>query len=219
MSSWAACTPSLWPRKARLARPLGNWTTSVRAAPDPAHILSPEMVQKIEELAAPPLWERAVYGALIFTGVYALIMIAMVVTAWILAVFTRGGQVLMPVGADPSDIVHTGQVARSGSETLLARVYLLALTLGLLLFYVAIPFVVLGLLGGTAGLLYLILLTGRIPIKLFLVILIVGLNDGLGGLQESLCQGGHCWFWHPQNRERRAEAARAAGGGCPTGRH
>ena len=142
---------------------------------DPAKILSPEMVQKIEELAAPPLWERAAYGALLFTGVYALIMIAMVVIAWILAVFTRGGQVLMPVGADPSDIVHTGQVARSGSETLLARVYLLVLTLGLILFYVAIPFVVLGLLGGTAGLLYLILLTGRIPIKLFLVILIVGL--------------------------------------------
>ena len=78
--------------------------------------------------------------------------------------------------AGPEHLVDEGQVIRVAGETMLARLYALALFAGLILFYLSIPFVIIGLLGTTALLLYLIFLGGHIPIKLVVIIVVFGLG-------------------------------------------
>ncbi len=142
---------------------------------DPDEILGAETVDQIVTLAQPSLATRLGRGAVWFALVYGSVMIAMGAFAWVMAAFTRGTKVTHLTGGESVEVVQTGRVVRTGDETLLARMYSLALVAGLVLFYIAVPFVILGLLGGTAGLLYLILMTGRVPVKLFIIILVVGL--------------------------------------------
>ncbi|MCE9553151.1 MAG: M48 family metalloprotease [Planctomycetes bacterium] len=142
---------------------------------EPETVLTKDIVDKIEEFGAPSWLETGLYGGVVFAAVYAVIMIAMVLLALLLAPFTRGAHALQLAGAEPTKLIQFGQVARSTRESLLAKAYALLLVIGLVLFYVAVPFVVVGLLAGTAGLLYLILLTGHVPIKLFVIIAILGL--------------------------------------------
>lgn len=56
----------------------------------------------------------------------------------------------------------------------MARLYGISLMGGLVMFYIAIPFIVAGLLAATAGTLYGVLMLPRIPIKLLLIIVVVG---------------------------------------------
>ncbi len=141
----------------------------------PEDLLSAAVVRQIEESAAPSLVERGLWIMLYFAGFYAVAMLLMAGAGVILALRTRGtGALDLLQEQTPDELVADGQVARAHGETVLARLYGLALMVGLLLFYAAIPFVIAGVLGLTGGLLYLIFLAGRIPIKLVIIIAVVG---------------------------------------------
>ncbi|MGE3804732.1 MAG: M48 family metallopeptidase [Gemmataceae bacterium] len=84
--------------------------------------------------------------ALIFTVFYAIVMAAMALTGLLLARRTRG-----PIETELQAAHHApqpmrGQTYRTQAETSLARWYALALLAGLLFFYLALPFVLFGLL-------------------------------------------------------------------------
>jgi Zn-dependent protease with chaperone function len=141
----------------------------------PEEILNPEVVAKIEELARPGLSKIAGYVAAGFVACYAVIGIAMAVTGIVLARFTRGDRATELLG-DSAALVTDGRVARTGGESLMARLYGMALMGGLLMFYVAIPFVIAGLVAATLGALFAVLSLPRIPIKLLVIIGVVGFS-------------------------------------------
>jgi Zn-dependent protease with chaperone function len=148
-----------------------------RLGADPSHLLSADVVAKIEEAGAPRWYET--FGRLMFwfAIAYAAFMAIMALAGVILAGMTRGRKALELLGAPADELVSAGgQVRRVGGESALAKVYVAGLMLGLVLFYAAIPFVVIGLAGGTAGLLMLIFMANRIPVKLVIIILVVGLG-------------------------------------------
>lgn len=145
---------------------------------DPEKILGPQTVQQIEQHGAPgPMERSAVTLAWIlggFAAIYAVIMLFMAGAGVLLAGQTRGDRALDLLGGTPDTLVQEGQVVRAPSESALARLYAASLFVGLILFYIAIPFIVVGLIAMTAALLYLIFLLPRIPIKLILLIVLVG---------------------------------------------
>ena len=141
----------------------------------PEEILSPELVQQITEASGLTLAETIGYAMAGFVVVYAVIMALMAVAGVLLGRLTRGTRALDILGDGPSEIVRTGQVVQTGHESWLSRFYGVSLTLGLILFYVSVPFVVVGLLAGTGFALLLIFQLGRIPIKLVLIIAFMGL--------------------------------------------
>lgn len=142
---------------------------------DPASVLDGKVVNEIERLAQPGWIERGLWWFAYFMGFYAVVMAGMALCGLLLSRFTRGTAALEMLAAQPTELVRAGQVVRSGGESWLARFYMAALTVGLLLFYVAVPVVAVGLLGSAAGLIYLIFLTGHIPVKLVIIIGILGL--------------------------------------------
>src|SRR5205823_886835 len=74
----------------------------------------------------------------------------------------RGTGALDRLAGDGQELVAGGQVVRARHESGLTRLYALALVAGLVLFYASVPFVLAGLLGGMALLLYLIFHLPRI---------------------------------------------------------
>jgi Zn-dependent protease with chaperone function/Flp pilus assembly protein TadD len=143
---------------------------------EPSQVIHPQLMRQIEEAAAPSLIERFGWTLLYFAGFYLAVMAGMALTGLLLARRTRGKGALSLLKADPDNLLESGQIARVQGETMLARLYAFALFLGLILFYASIPFIILGLLGGTGVLLYLIFMMGRIPVKLVAIIVIVGLG-------------------------------------------
>ncbi len=143
--------------------------------PPPEEVLGPTLVRQIEEAGRPGYLEQFLWVMLYFAAAYAAIMLLMAGAGVVLAMLTRGTAALELLRKQsPDALVAEGQVARVQRETLLARLYGLALVAGLVLFYAAIPFVIAGMLGLTALLVYLIFLGGRIPIKLVAIIVVVG---------------------------------------------
>ncbi len=143
---------------------------------DPTKILPPDIIRLIEGAGKPSLTELYLRIMAWFGSVYAGVMLSMAGVGLVLAVRTRGtGALGLLQQQTPTELVQEGRIARVHGETVLARMYGFALMVGLVLFYAAIPFVILGLLGGTAVLLYLIF-TGldRIPIKLIVIIVVAG---------------------------------------------
>lgn len=135
--------------------------------------------QAVDGLAAaeegPGLVVQVGWLLLGFAAVYAVVMVLMAGAGLLLAGLTRGTRALTLLGsAAPDELVVGGQVSRTRGESLLARLYALALAAGLVLFYVSLPFLVVGLVAGTLGLLYVIFLAGRIPVKLVILIVIAG---------------------------------------------
>ncbi|MFO0807650.1 MAG: M48 family metalloprotease [Gemmataceae bacterium] len=143
---------------------------------DPSEVLSPQLVTAIEDDGAPVWWEVLLWAMAYFGIAYAVIMLLMAFIGLLLATRTRGTKALELLGTAGEDLVSGGQVARVRGETGLAKLYVVALAIGLVLFYVAVPFVVVGLLGGTAGLLLLIFSANRIPVKLVILIVVAGLG-------------------------------------------
>jgi Zn-dependent protease with chaperone function len=142
---------------------------------DPAVILSQRIVNQIEEAGKPGLLELFLKVMMWFAIVYAGIMLTMAGFGLVLAMMTRGtGALDLLKKQAPEQLVQEGMIARVSGETVLARLYGFALMIGLILFYAAIPFVIAGLLGATGLLLYLIFSSGTVPIKLVVIILIVG---------------------------------------------
>ncbi len=143
---------------------------------DPAKVLNPRMVEDIENRAAPSLIESFFWIMLYFVGFYAAVMGLMAVAGLVLAGRTRGAKALRLLQSSAEPIVSAGQVARVQGESGLAKLYALALMAGLVLFYLSIPFVIVGLLGSAGLLIYSFFLIGRIPVKLVAIIGIVGLG-------------------------------------------
>lgn len=141
----------------------------------PEEVLPPDLVKKIQEAAGLTAVEILGYSMAGFVVVYAIIMALMALAGVLLGRLTRGTQALEILGTDSSDLVRTGQVLQTEHESWLSRFYGVSLTLGLVLFYVSIPFVIAGLLAGTGAALLLIFQLGRIPVKLVLMIAFVGL--------------------------------------------
>ncbi len=121
-------------------------------------------------------WRWAGWTAAGFTIIYLGAMALMALFGLVLASRTRGAKAARLLGRPAEEWVHFGQVARSGSETILARLYMVGLMAGLVLFYLAIPFLTAAALAGTGGLLYLIFMMPRIPIKLIVIVVVVGLG-------------------------------------------
>jgi Zn-dependent protease with chaperone function/tetratricopeptide (TPR) repeat protein len=142
---------------------------------DPAVLLSAKLVNDIEQAAKPGLLEQFLTIMMWFAITYAGIMLAMAGAGLVLAMKTRGtGALDLLQKQAPEQMLQDGNIARATGETILARLYGFALMIGLILFYAAIPFVIAGLLGLTGLLLYGIFAMGRIPIKLVIVVFIVG---------------------------------------------
>jgi Flp pilus assembly protein TadD len=146
---------------------------------DPEEALSKQAVAAITEAGAPPWYEtvgrRLGWWLLGFAATYAVAMLLMAGAGVVLASRTRGARALDLLGPEEGELVTAGgQVRRAGGETTLAKIYVAALAAGLILFYAAVPFVVAGLIGATAFLLWLIFQANRIPIKLVVLIVVVG---------------------------------------------
>jgi len=134
---------------------------------DPVNLVGEEGLEQIEKLAQPSLISRMLYGAAWFTGIYACIIVGMFIGGLVLSQFNREAPKV-------SLAVEGSKVAFSERESWSARLYMMVLVVGLILFYVAIPFVIVGAIGMTLGLLYGVLMLPRIPIKLLLIIVIAG---------------------------------------------
>lgn len=141
---------------------------------EPEKLFPADIIAQIDEHGAPGWLERIGWIMLYFAGAYAVIMLMMALAGVVLAGWTRGVGALHLLKETSEELVVQGQVSRANSETTLARLYGLVLMLGLILFYLAIPFVVAGLIWLTCLLLYLIFQLGRIPIKLVAIIAIAG---------------------------------------------
>jgi hypothetical protein len=116
---------------------------------DPATLFDPRTLESVEDAARPGLIEIVFWTAVGFVVIYGVVMVLMAVAGVALGSFTRGDGVLRLLPDEPVEIVGGGQVVRSASEPWLARLYGVSLVFGLVLFYVALPFVAAGLLVGT----------------------------------------------------------------------
>jgi Zn-dependent protease with chaperone function len=141
-------------------------------------------VRQIEQEGAPGLIEQFAWLMGGFAAVYGGVMLTMALAGFVLAGRTRGTKALDLVGAG-DDLVANGQVVRASHESGLARFYAFGLFAGLILFYVSIPFVLVGLLAFTGGLLYLIFQLPRIPVKLIVIVVVLGLG-GVWAVLKSL---------------------------------
>ncbi len=136
-----------------------------------------------------------------FAAFYAVVMGAMALAGLALAGRTRGRGALRLIGDEPGELVAEGQVVRSRQESLLARLYALALFGGLVLFYGAIPFVVAGLLAVTGGLLLAIFMAGRIPVQLVVIIVVAGLGMTWSVLKSVFARPGTGSFGLPKKAD------------------
>src|SRR6266478_4395372 len=111
-------------RQLRRARALGT---------DPSKILSPEVVSQIERAAAPWLLLQTFGWTMLgFAAVYAVIMVFMAAVGVLLARRTRGNRALHLLGAQPEELITHGMVARTSEESSLAKLYALAIIVGLI---------------------------------------------------------------------------------------
>lgn len=140
-----------------------------RLGPAPEQIFNQAVIDEIESRGRPGVFEWLLTAVLIFLGVYAVILAAMAGAGAVLALRTRGEAVSVP------DVV-AGQVHMTSGEQWLARAYRGSLLLSLCLFYISIPFVAVGVLLATGGLLYAVLMLPRIPVKLLIFIVVIGLG-------------------------------------------
>jgi Zn-dependent protease with chaperone function len=168
---------------------------------DPASILSPQLVEKIEAEAAPGWIEISLWTLAGFAVVYAVWMLLMALLGVLLAGRTRGDRALeLLQGAD--ELVVGGQVRRSRHESRLSQFYAVALFASLILFYLSLPFLIVGLLAGTGLLLYLIFLLPRIPVKLIILIVVVGLGGAWAVLKSIFARPGKGSFGIPKTAEQ-----------------
>jgi Zn-dependent protease with chaperone function len=167
---------------------------------DPSTLVPEHLLKRIADGAAPSLLVRFLYAMLAFVAVYAIVIVGMAFTGWILAFWTRGSGALDLLG-HASEMVEEGRVRRVSGESMLARFYGLSLFCGLVLFYIAVPFIVAGLLAATLGLLWLIFQANRIPIKLVLIIVVCGLGMVWAVLKSLFVQLGHEPFGLQQTEE------------------
>lgn len=136
---------------------------------DPGRVIGAGTVARIEEMSRPSPVVRFLWAMAYFAGAYGSIIALMALAGVLLGVSTRGSAPPADGGVGAARDPYT---SRSG----LQRLYILSLTASLILFYVAIPFVIVGIIGATGAMLYGIFMLGRIPVKLVALIAIVGIT-------------------------------------------
>src|SRR5262249_52085329 len=109
---------------------------------EPRDVLPVELVSTIEEKSAPSWLELLAWGLGGAAVFYAVVMLLMALVGVVLASRTRGSRALELLGTQPDSLVASGQVVRTRHESTLTTLYGLALLGGLVLFYLAIPFVI-----------------------------------------------------------------------------
>jgi Zn-dependent protease with chaperone function/tetratricopeptide (TPR) repeat protein len=140
------------------------------AGVDPAEVLGKQSIEEIRNRAKPSWVQTALWGVAYGVAGYAVAILVTAALGLLVAAFNRAGP--------PAPQFAGGQIA---PETLsggswLGTLYLLVLSLCVLLFYLSVPFVLLGLVATTLGVLYLIFLLPRIPIQLVCIVVAVGLG-------------------------------------------
>jgi Zn-dependent protease with chaperone function len=136
-----------------------------------------------------------------FVAFYAVWMLFMAGLGVILARRTRGDRALELI-RDADEIVAGGQVLRSRDESWLSRLYGLALFASLILFYLSLPFLIVGLVIATGLLLYWIFQLPRIPIKLIAIVVIVGLGGAWAVLKSIFARPARGSFGIPKTAEQ-----------------
>lgn len=169
---------------------------------DPAQVLPADLVARIEDAGAPGVLEHGAWIMLYFAGAYAIVMLMMAVAGVVLASWTRGTGALHLLSNASEELVVQGQVGRAQSETALARLYGIVLMFGLILFYLAIPFVIAGLIWLTCLLLYLVFQLDRIPIKLIAIIAVVGFVGAWSVFKSLFSKPASGSFGLPKTREQ-----------------
>jgi Zn-dependent protease with chaperone function len=150
--------------------------------------------------AAPGLLEYALWTLIGFVAFYAVWMLLMAGVGAVLAGRTRGDRALELLQTEDELIVE-GKVARTRHESSLERFYVVALFASLILFYLSLPFLIVGLLAGTGLVLYLIFMLPRIPIKLIVIVLVVGLGGAWAVLKSIFARPGKGSFGLPKTAE------------------
>lgn len=168
---------------------------------DPGKVLPPAVVATIEEKAAPSYLELFGWCLAWLVVFYAGFMLLMVLVGVVLARRTQGSRALELLGARPDSLVAAGQVVRARHELLLSRLYGLSLVASLVLFYLAIPFVIAGLLVGTGLLLYLIFHLRRVPVKLVALVAVAGLGGAWAVFKSLFASPGQGSFGLPRTAE------------------
>jgi Zn-dependent protease with chaperone function/cytochrome c-type biogenesis protein CcmH/NrfG len=175
---------------------------------DPADLFSKELVGKIEAGAgkieardAPDLVEYALWTLGGFVAFYAVWMLLMAGVGALLAGRTRGDRALQLLETQ-DELIVGGQVVRTRHESSLARFYVVALFASLILFYVSLPFLIVGLLAGTGLLLYLVFMLPRIPVKLIVIIVVVGLGGAWAVFKSIFARPGKGSFGLPKTAEQ-----------------
>ena len=158
----------------------------------PENVIGDETVRTIERLVEPSWPERLLWGAGIFVAVYALIMAAMALGGIVLSALTPR----VPAADVAAETVRTGS-AISGHESWLARLYMLALIGGIVLFYLSVPFVAAGLVAATGAALLLVLQLPRVPAKLLALIAVVGLGMAWAVIRSIFASHGRSHFGLP----------------------
>ena len=152
-----------------------EWNRAEALGVAPEKMFSPDLVQKIRSEAQPGLLDWTLWIMAAFAAFYAAVMAAMFLGGVLLAARTRGAKALdLLESGDAASYLQHGKIARAQNESFLTRLYAFSLFLGLVLFYLAIPFVLAGLLAGTVILLWLIFMLQRVPIKAVLGIVVIG---------------------------------------------
>jgi Zn-dependent protease with chaperone function len=172
-----------------------------RLGVDPAALLSEDLVGKIEAGAAPGLVEYALWTLGGFIAFYAVWMLLMAGVGALLAGRTRGDRALQLLQTE-DELIVGGQVARTRHESSLAKFYVVALFASLILFYVSLPFLIVGLLAGTGLLLYLVFMLPRIPVKLIVIIVVVGLGGAWAVFKSIFARPGKGSFGLPKTLEQ-----------------
>ena len=175
-----------------------------RLGTDPEEVLPRDLVAEVRRQAAPGPLELLAWVMGGFAAFYAAVMALMALSGLVLARRTRGARALdlLGGGAEGEGLVAGGQVVRTGHESSLGRLYALALFAGLLLFYVSVPFVLVGILAATGLLLYLIFSLGRIPIKLVVLVAVMGLGGAWAVLRSLFAAPARGAFGVPKTAEQ-----------------
>ena len=155
----------------------------------PAELLGDETIRQIDELSRPGLIMQFLHIMGWFAAAYAVIMLLMAVAGMVLTAITPR------VPAPPLGVQFGhGDMVISGRESWLARLYMFVLVIGLILFYVSVPFVTAGLVAATGAVLYLVFLLPRIPVQLLVIVLFTGLGMAWAVLRSVFASQGRGSF-------------------------
>jgi Zn-dependent protease with chaperone function len=109
---------------------------------DPSTVIPAETLTAIANRNSVDPVQSFALALLFFPIAYVAVILAMSAVGVVLSYFTRGTAALALLGNASGDLVQDGRVRRVYRESMLARLYGLALFAGLVFFYLSIPFIV-----------------------------------------------------------------------------